>query len=74
LWLEDHLRGHGIGSAILQAAEDAATRNGCEFATLDTMSFQAPTFYEKRGYARVGTVEGYPGGARKILMRKDLPS
>jgi len=72
VWLEEHLRGKGIGSALLQAAEDAAVRNGCEFATLDTMSFQAPTFYENRGYDRVGTVEGYPGGARKILLRKNL--
>jgi len=72
LWLEHHLRGKGIGSSILQEAEDAAKSYGCNFATLDTMSFQAPTFYEKRGYTRVGTIEGYPGDAQKILMRKDL--
>jgi GNAT superfamily N-acetyltransferase len=72
LWLEEHLRGQGIGSSILKAAEDAAVKNGCEFATLDTMSFQAPMFYQKHGYVRVGAVEGYPGGAQKIFMRKSL--
>lgn len=72
LWIEEHLRGQGIGSSILKAAEDAAMRNGCKFASLDTMSFQAPLFYQKHGYVRVGAVEGYPGGARKIFMRKSL--
>ena len=72
LWIEERLRGHGTGSAVLKAAEDAAVENGCHGAILDTMSFQAPAFYEKRGYVRVGVVDGYPNGARKIYMRKDL--
>jgi hypothetical protein len=36
------------------------------------VSFQAPAFYEKRGYVCVGVVDGYPGGAQKIFMRKSL--
>lgn len=72
LWIDERLRGQGIGSSILKAAENAAMQNGCQFATLDTMSFQAPLFYQKHGYVRVGAVEGYPGGAVKIFMRKSL--
>ena len=72
LWIAETLRGSGVGTTILQAAEDNAIENGCHGAILETMSFQAPTFYEKRGYVRVGVVDGYPGGAQKIFMRKVL--
>jgi hypothetical protein len=36
------------------------------------MSFQAPAFYKERGYVQVGTVDGYPGGSQKIILRKNL--
>jgi ribosomal protein S18 acetylase RimI-like enzyme len=72
LWIAEHLRGTGIGTTILSAAENAAIENGCHSASLDTMSFQAPAFYEKRGYVRVGVADGYPGGAQKIYMKKHL--
>jgi GNAT superfamily N-acetyltransferase len=72
LWIAENLRGAGMGTRILQAAENAAVENGCHAALLDTMSFQAPAFYEKRGYVRVGVVDSFPGGAQKIFMRKNL--
>lgn len=72
LWVAEHLRGSGIGATILKTAEDAAIKNGCHSALLDTLSFQAPGFYEKRGYVRVGVVDGYRGGAQKIFLRKRL--
>ena len=72
LWITEALRGSGIGTTILKAAENVAVENGCHGAILETMSFQAPTFYEKRGYVRVGVVDDYPGGAQKIFMRKVL--
>jgi GNAT superfamily N-acetyltransferase len=72
LWLEASLRRRGIGTRILASAENAAIENGCHAAILDTMSFQAPAFYEKHGYVRVGVVDGYPGGAQQIFMRKEL--
>jgi len=72
LWIAEHLRGAGIGTTILRAAENAAIEKDCHSASLDTMSFQAPAFYEKRGYVRIGVADGYPGGAQKIYMRKQL--
>jgi GNAT superfamily N-acetyltransferase len=42
LWIEESLRGLGIGTTILDAAEDAAVANGCHSAMIETMSFQAP--------------------------------
>jgi len=73
LWLAEDLRNSGTGSRILQLAESAAMERGCHGATVETMSFQAPAFYEKRGYKRVGVVDGYPGGVQKIFMTKSLP-
>jgi GNAT superfamily N-acetyltransferase len=72
LWVAEHLRGSGIGANILKTAEDAAIKSGCHSALLDTLSFQAPGFYEKRGYVRVGVVDGYRGGAQKLVLRKPL--
>jgi hypothetical protein len=57
---------------IRSAVEQAAIKKGCHSASLDTMSFQAPVFYEKRGYVRVGVLDGYPGGAQKIFIQKHL--
>src|SRR5437016_2201753 len=54
LWVTDGLRSLGIGTDILTRAESAAIESGCRAAILDTLSFQAPTFYEKRGYVRIG--------------------
>jgi GNAT superfamily N-acetyltransferase len=72
LWLEERFRRRGIGTRILASAENTAIEKGCHAAILDTMSFQAPAFYEKHGYVRVGLVDGYPGGAQQIFMRKEL--
>jgi GNAT superfamily N-acetyltransferase len=72
LWVDERFRGFGLGTTILEAAEKRAVEKRCRFACLDTMSFQAPAFYEKRGYVRIGVADGYPGGASKIFMRKQL--
>lgn len=72
VWVAEELRGLGIGSKILRAAEEAATKAGCRAAILDTLSFQAPAFYEKRGYLRFGVVDDYRGGVQRIFMQKRL--
>jgi GNAT superfamily N-acetyltransferase len=72
LWVAEELRGSGIGSHILRTAENAAIEAGCRAAILDTLSFQAPVFYEKRGYVRIGVVDDYRGGTQRIFMQKRL--
>ena len=72
IWVAESLRCRGIGSTILNAAEKAAVEAGCRGAILDTLSFQAPTFYEKRGYLRIGVVDDYRGGVQRIFMQKRL--
>jgi GNAT superfamily N-acetyltransferase len=72
LWLDERLRGQGIGSKLLQMAEDEATRRGCVGIFLDTMSFQAPDFYVKHGYTEWGKLDDFPPGHQRIFFKKWL--
>jgi len=72
LWVMEELRGSGLGTEILRTAEEAALRSGCRAVILDTLTFQAPGFYEKRGYVRLGIVDDYRGGVQRIFMQKRL--
>jgi GNAT superfamily N-acetyltransferase len=71
-WLPDHLRGAGWGARLLEAAENEARARGCRHVRLFSYSFQAPDFYERRGYEIFGVLEGYPPGERQVWLRKDL--
>jgi GNAT superfamily N-acetyltransferase len=71
-FLPEDLRGGGRGARILAAAEEEARARGCVGSYLDTLSFQAAGFYEKQGYARVGTLLDYPreGQAKFFYMKR----
>ena len=72
LWVAEAYRGQGHGTALILAAENEARKDRCEFATLDTFSFQARPFYESLGYAVFATVGGFPGGHERYFMKKKL--
>jgi GNAT superfamily N-acetyltransferase len=71
-YLPDSLRGGGIGSRILAAAEAEAVARGCARAVLFTMTIQAPSFYEKRGYRIFGRIDCDPPGNARIFMTREL--
>ena len=50
LWVDTSYRGQDLGSRLLEAIESYATQHGVFRANLHTGSFQAPAFYQKRGY------------------------
>jgi GNAT superfamily N-acetyltransferase len=66
------LRGRGIGSAVMNAAETEARARGCIGSCVDTFSFQATGFYEKLGYIPFGVLEDYPPGHQRIYFTKRL--
>lgn len=71
-FLPASLRGGGVGSRILQLAEDEARRRGCSVAMLYTISFQAPAFYERHGYRVFGTIPCDPPGTSRVFLTKPL--
>ena len=56
----------------MRRAEEIARDRGCVAAVLDTFEFQARPFYERLGYVRFATLEGYPPGYRQYYLRKTL--
>lgn len=69
-WLDDSLRGQGIGSRMLAQAEDTARQRGAVGVHLNTSSFQAPAFYQRHGYVALGGLEGRPQGQRRYWFAK----
>jgi GNAT superfamily N-acetyltransferase len=72
LWLDEAYRGHDYASQAMDALEDEARAFGASHAYLDTFSFQARPFYEKRGYRVFGALENYPDAHTRYWMTKSL--
>jgi GNAT superfamily N-acetyltransferase len=72
LWIDEPLRGQGLGSRLLAQMEDAGRQHGARLAMLETFSFQAPGFYQDQGYETFSIIEGYGGRHAKHFMRKAL--
>ena len=72
LWVEESLRGRGLGTRLLAAAEREARRRGCTQIMLMPFPFQAQDFYARHGFSTVAEMAGYPDGHRNLLMTKRL--
>lgn len=72
LWLDERLRGRGIGAGLMRRAEAEARELGCTGVWLDTFTFQAPDFYRKLGFEEFGRIDDYPLPFARHFFRKRL--
>ncbi|MFC0229254.1 GNAT family N-acetyltransferase [Serratia aquatilis] len=72
LWVSETLRGRGVGSKLIRAAEEHAVANGCRFSRVDTFSFQAKPFYEKLGYQLQMMLHNCPVEHERYFFTKTL--
>lgn len=70
LFVPESMRGSGLGTRLMQQAEEEAQRRGCHGAYLETFDFQAPGFYQRLGYAVFGRLENTPPGHTRFFLRK----
>ena len=74
LWVRADLRGAGLGSRLLDAAEAEARARGCtHIGPFLLHSSQAPDFYQRSGYVEYGRLlEGDPRGHAEVHFVKYL--
>ncbi len=72
LWVDEQYRGLGYGTKLLFASEKVARERGCISSQTSSYSFQAPEFYQRRGYEVFGVFNGYPNDIKKFYLGKDL--
>lgn len=70
LWVDEDLRGQGIGTDVLRRLEAQALKRGCADALIETLSDRHAELYERLGYAMMAHVHDYlPGFTRYILIK-----
>jgi GNAT superfamily N-acetyltransferase len=74
LWVQPSLRGRGLGSKLIAAAEAEAVARGCVQTVHFTYEFQARTLYERNGYKLVARVKNFPWGTDALWYHKWLGS
>jgi len=63
-------RGHG--DSLLAMAEQEVMRGRFQWVYLATFSFQAPKFYQERGYVIFGEFPDFLAGHRRFFLKKVL--
>lgn len=72
LFVDPSQRKTGLGAQILQEFEDEAIRRGCISGVLYTYTFQAPGFYPRYGWQRMGAIPCLPEGNERIYYQKSF--
>ena len=70
LWVREDLRNGGLGSRLVEAAEEEAIKRGCRSAWVDTFSFQAVEFYHRLGYEEFANLGDFPAGESRVFLKK----
>ena len=66
------LRGRGLATRLIAAAEAEAAARGCSQTVHPTYAFQARALYERNGYELAGCVQDFPSGTDVLWYHKHL--
>lgn len=72
LAIPEATRGQGIGSRLMEMAENVAREKRCAGIWLDTFDFQAPHFYQKHGFTEFGHIDDFPPKHKRFFLQKRL--
>ena len=72
VWVEEEFRGRGIGTDLMNCAEQEARHRKLTGIYLWTESWQAPVFYSKLGYTQFVEFKNCPPGHTRIGFCKYL--
>ncbi len=72
LWVDEDYRKQGYGAQLVRAVEERAKEENAVGLYVFSGSFQAPAFYEKLGYVRLGLLEDCPRGYQRIGLMKRM--
>ncbi len=65
-------RGSGLGTTLFHRLETWAREAGIDRIRVEIFSFQALSFYERKGFIEVGRIDDYPPGASYHLLVKQV--
>lgn len=72
LYVDPDHRGKGYAKKLMSAAENYAISNDFIKCFVDTLSYQAPEFYEKLGYQEITRIEKFYPNHDRIFYTKTL--
>ena len=72
MFIEAKYRRQNLGTALMEKAFAYGRANGCAFAFVDTLSFQALGFYQKLGFELEFERAGFAHGITQYYLRKRL--
>ncbi len=72
LFVEKKFRNQGIATRLMQHALEFGRSKNCQFAFVETMSYQAPEFYKKMGFEIDFIRHGFANGTSFYFFKKDL--
>ena len=70
MWVDERLRGQGMGTQLMQRLINECRRRQANGITAETIDFQALPFYEKLGFRVLFTLDDYPVGHRGHFIVK----
>jgi GNAT superfamily N-acetyltransferase len=72
LWIDAPYRHQGLGRKLLTQAEAIARGRGSVGIYIDTLTFQAPDYYQRFGFKEFGRLCNIPPGHDRLWLFKPL--